>query len=238
MICKKSAKLRALTVGLAASLVALEARSSLAGREPVTLRSLYGLKATSELRAAHTAVVLVDFQNEFVRGQLRLPEARAAVDHAVELVRWARRSGVLLVFVQNVASRAGSPLFVAGTESAAFVPELQPAATDLVLQKSMMGAFSRTRLDAELHARGVDTLIVSGFMTHLAVLSTANDATVLDYHVLVAADATATRALPGAGGEKAVDSTTLQRAALAVLADRVADVTRVHDILALKVTHE
>jgi hypothetical protein len=70
------------------------------------------------------------------------------------------------------------------------------------------------------------------------VLSTASDATVLDYHVLVAADATATRALPGAGGEKGLDSLLLQRAALATLADRVAEVTRVRDLLSLRVRHE
>jgi nicotinamidase-related amidase len=99
----------------------------------------------------------------------------------------------------------------------------------------MMGAFSRTHLDQDLRARGIDTLIIGGFMTHLAVLSTASDATVLDYHVLVAADATATRALPGAGGEKAVDSLLLQRATLAAMADRVADVLRVQELMALNV---
>jgi nicotinamidase-related amidase len=114
--------------------------------------------------------------------------------------------------------------------------------TDRVLGEgeafSMMGAFSRTNLDQALRARGIDTLIVAGFMTHLAVLSTASDATVLDYHVLIAADATATRALPGAGGEKGVDSLLLQRAALAAMADRTAEVSRVRDIMSLKITHE
>jgi len=231
-------KLGAVTAGLTVALIALDARSGPGSRAPITLRALYGLKATTELRAAHTALVLVDFQDEFVRGRLPLPEGHAAIERAVELVRWARRSDMLLVFVQNVVIRAGSPLFVAGSEHTAFVPELQPETADLVLQKSMMGAFSRTNLDRELRARGIDTLIVGGFMTHLAVLSTASDATVLDYRVLVAADATATRALPGAGGEKAVDSQLLQRAALAAMADRVAEVMRVRDLVTLKVTHE
>lgn len=105
-----------------------------------------------------------------------------------------------------------------------------------MLQKSLVGAFSRTSLDADLRGRGIDTLIVAGFMTHLAVLSTASDAAVLGYHVLVAADATATRALPGAAGQGSIDATALQRAALAMLADRVADVLLVHDLVALPVT--
>ncbi len=88
----------------------------------------------------------------------------------------------------------------------------------------MAGAFSKTGLDAELRARGIDTLIVAGLMTHLAVLTTASDGTVLGYRVIVAADATATRALPGAPDGPTLDAPTLQRAALASMADRVADV--------------
>ena len=72
-------------------------------------------------------------------------------------------------------------------------------------------------------------------MTHLAVLSTASDATVLGYRVVVAADATATRALPGAGGEDGVDPAALQRAALAAMADRVADVMPGRAIMALPI---
>jgi nicotinamidase-related amidase len=109
-------------------------------------------------------------------------------------------------------------------ELAAFVPELTPGAQDLVLVKATGGAFSRTKLDDELHWRGVDTLIVAGLMTHLAVLATADDGSLLGYRVLVAADATATRTLPGAGVTASIDAKTLQRASLATLADRVADV--------------
>jgi hypothetical protein len=47
---------------------------------------------------------------------------------------------------------------------------------------------------------------------------------VLGHRVIVAADATATRSLPGAGGQRGVDAVTLQRAALASMADRAADV--------------
>jgi nicotinamidase-related amidase len=65
-------------------------------------------------------------------------------------------------------------------------------------------------------------------MTHLAVLTTASDAGILGYHFVVAADATATRALPGTAGQQhdgaSVDAAELQRVALATMADRVADV--------------
>jgi hypothetical protein len=57
----------------------------------------------------------------------------------------------------------------------------------------------------------------------------------LGYHVVVAGEATATRSLPGAGGEDGVDATVLQRAALDAMADRIADVLPNRAILALPV---
>jgi hypothetical protein len=51
--------------------------------------------------------------------------------------------------------------------------------------------------------------------------------------VVVASDATATRDLPGAGGSPPVEHTSLQRAALAAVADRFADVMPAQQICAL-----
>jgi nicotinamidase-related amidase len=220
-------------LAIAIAAVALGTRTTRADPTPTTLRALYGLKPPVLLRAPHTALILVDFQDEFVRGRLPLPDVRTAIEHAAELAGWARRSNVLVLFVKNVVSRRDSPLFAASSATSAFVPQLKPRAGDYVLEKSIAGAFSRTPLDSELRARGIDTLIVAGLMTHLAVLITASDAAVLGYRVIVAADATATRALPGAGGADGVDEKVLQRAALAMMADRVADVMPAREIMAL-----
>ncbi|HEY5955463.1 MAG TPA: cysteine hydrolase [Polyangiaceae bacterium] len=203
---------------------------------PTTLRALYGLKPVTELAATRTAVVLVDFQEEFVHGRLRLPRAARAVSRGSELASWARSHGILVVMVRNVASRPDSLAFAAGSPTVANVPELLPRREDLVVTKSMGGGFSRTDLDAILRARSIDTLIVAGFMTHLAVQMTASDAMVLGYRVIVASDATATRPLPGVHNASGLDADTLQRAALAFMADRVADIMPVREIGALPVT--
>lgn len=194
------------------------------GPAPTTLRALYGLKPPSALKKAKTALVLVDFQGEFRGGRLPLADVQPAVAHAADLAAWARRSGVLVVDVQNIITRPGSPLFSPNSASSAFMSELAPQAADFVVVKSTGGAFSKTNLDAELHARGIDTLIVAGLMTHLAVQITVSDGAVLGYHVIVAGDATATRALPSAYDGSVVDALALQRAALATMADRAADV--------------
>jgi nicotinamidase-related amidase len=201
-----------------------------------TLRQLYGLPTPDGVVAPRTALVLVDFQQEFFTGRLPLPGGAAAAAQAARLVSWAHAAGILVVHVQNIATRPGSLLFADGAPTTQIIPSLAPGPRDLVITKHQAGAFSRTELDARLRGRAIDTVIIAGLMTHLAVTITASDAAVLGYRAIVVADATATRSLPGAAGTIAVTEAELQRAALAALADRVAEVLTSEQVTNVKVT--
>ena len=63
--------------------------------------------------------------------------------------------------------------------------------SDIVVRKTRFGAFSTTDLYRDLHAKGVDTLVVAGISTSGVVLSTLRDAADQDYRLFVLADATA-----------------------------------------------
>jgi nicotinamidase-related amidase len=202
---------------------------------PTTLRALYGVDRPRAIVASKTALVLVDYQEEFFRGPLPVVGAREAVGRASTLLAWARTNGLLVVHARNVAARPNSLLFDAASPNVEIVPALAPSPGELVLTKSMAGAFSRTDLDRTLRDRGVDTLVVGGIMTHLAVDTTARDAMVLGFRVVVAGDACATRALPSATGGAPVEAADVHRAALASLADRFADVLSTHEVVALPI---
>jgi nicotinamidase-related amidase len=73
-------------------------------------------------------------------------------------------------------------------ESGAIHPALTPAAGDLVVTKSRIGAFAGTDLDLLLRAQGIDTLILLGVATSGVVLSTFLVAVDADYEVLVIND--------------------------------------------------
>lgn len=199
-----------------------------------TLREAYGLSAPARVDASRTALVLVDFQRELVDGGLPLPGAEDAIRRARTLLRWARDHHITVVHVRQLAARPDAPLFRPGSAGVLPVAELVARGSELEISKPMAGAFSRTDLDARLRAHGVDTLVVAGFMTHLAVDSTARDAAVLGYRVVIAGDATATRALPGPGGST-IGADVVQATALAALADRFADVMATDDLVALPV---
>lgn len=217
------------------SLLSLLSLTACASRPGPTLRERYGLKPPASFDPSRTALVLVDFQEEFFAGGLPVKDAPRAVQNAQRLLGWARATGVRVVHVHNIAP-AGSRLFGDGSPGAQVRPEVAPVPGELVIIKHMAGAFSRTELHPELQARGIDTLIVAGLMTHLAVDTTVRDGLVLGYRVVVASDAAATRDLPGAAGAPSVPAKTVHASTLASLADRFADVLPTREIQAIPVT--
>lgn len=222
-----------LLTALAAEQV-VEPPGSPAESTPITLRKLYGHAQIDQLQRARTALVLVDFQEEFFSGGLALPDARAALRNASRLLAWARERGVTVAHVRNVGA-PGARLFATDSPRVDFVPAVRPRDGEIVITKSMAGGFTKTDLDAELRRRGIDTIIVSGLMTHLAVDTTVRDGLVLGYRVLLPADASASRDLPDATGTRLLDHRTVHEVSLAALADRFADVLPTDAVLALPV---
>ena len=170
----------------------------------------------SWIAPARTALLIVDMQADFAlpdgacgRAGADLSTAPAALDAAERLASAARSAGATVVFIGLMATpgeesaawnermrrRGDDPIAVnavcrAGTPGAAFVGPT-PAAGELVVGKQRYSAFHRTRLDVELKARKVDTLVVCGLTTECCVEATVRDAFNLDYHVFVARDACA-----------------------------------------------
>jgi nicotinamidase-related amidase len=200
---------------------------------PQTLRALYGLRPISDLRPRASALVLVDFQHEFFDGRLPLPNAAHAARAAEALLRWARAKGIPVVHINQVAAQPESPVFRAGSPGVRSIEALAPQPGEAVFSKSAGGAFTGTALEPWLRSRHIDTLIVAGLMTHLAVQLSATDAAMRGWHVVVAHDATASRDLPGVAGAGLVDHVSVERASLAALADRFADVLSVAQIVDL-----
>ena len=67
-------------------------------------------------------------------------------------------------------------------------PRIEPAAGEIVVRKSRVGAFSTTDLREQLVARGVDTLVLAGIATSGVILSTVRDAADRDFRILVLKD--------------------------------------------------
>ncbi len=166
--------------------------------------------------AAGVALLVIDMQADFASPKGRLAEwgadlsrVPAALAAAERLARAARKAAVAVVFAgiqstpetdspvwaERMRRRGGDPaadlaICRRGEPGAAFVgPQPQPG--ELIVAKTRFSAFWGTPLDAELRARGVDSLVVCGMTTECCVDCTVRDAFHLDYHVFLAGDACA-----------------------------------------------
>jgi nicotinamidase-related amidase len=180
-----------------------------------TLRGLVGMTDTpAPLR--DSALVLIDCQNTYTEGLMRLDGVERALEQCRILLHRARAAGATVVHIQHDAG-PGSPYDVAG-HSGRIVDLVAPLAGETVITKAFPSSFEQTSLNAELAARGVRNVVYAGFMTHMCVNSTARAGFNLGYAGTVVAGATATRALPAPDGG-VISSADLHRAALAALAD-------------------
>jgi ureidoacrylate peracid hydrolase len=62
----------------------------------------------------------------------------------------------------------------------------------MVIRKHRFSGFTDTRLDQLLRSNGIKTVVLAGMMTHGSVESTAREAAMRDYYLVIAKDAVAT----------------------------------------------
>lgn len=196
-----------------------------------TIRELAGATAPKALNPATTALLVIDFQNEYFDGKMPIPDGAAALSNANRLIAMADEAGMPVYQVQHVTP-AGSPIFAQDGKTVAFHADAHVKPHHTVVQKSSVSVFPTTDIDARMKASGVDTLIVSGLMTHACVSGAARDAVPLGYNVIVAGDACATRDLKRPGAET-IAHHALHQASLTTMADTFADVLSTDEILAL-----
>jgi len=160
-----------------------------------------------------TALLIIDCQVDFggpdgemARQGADMTAPQAALVKAQILTDAARAAGVKIVFVRLLTSaKEGDPLLreawarrgedllelcVEGTRGADFIGP-QPLSGETIVSKKRYSAFARTGLGEELHAQGIDTLVLSGLTTECCVAASAWDAFERDFHVFIAADACA-----------------------------------------------
>jgi nicotinamidase-related amidase len=168
-----------------------------------------------QLDPARTALVLIEYQNEFVSEGGVLHNAVAPVmdktgmlANTVALVDAARAAGVTIMhapitFAPGYGELSRHPYgilkgvvdgnaFVKGTWGAAIVDDLTPAEHDILIEgKRGLDTFASTNLDFILRGRGIDTVILGGFLTNCCVESTMRSAYENGYRVITLTDCTA-----------------------------------------------
>ena len=144
----------------------------------------------------HAALVVIDMQNDFC-DTAKTPMAVPMMPRLKALIEEARRAQVPVIFAQVLHDEATESEVwnerpnhpaVLGTPGAEFHPDFVPGKDDYVIKKSRYSAFVRTSFEDDLHAMGIETLIMTGIATNVCVESTARDAYQRDFRVVMVED--------------------------------------------------
>ena len=139
----------------------------------------------------HTALVVIDVQNDVVAGAHARDEVVATI---AGLVERARDAAVDVVWVQH--SDEGLP---PDTEGWQIVPELRRRDSEPLVRKTYGDSFEETDLEAVLADRGVGRLVVTGAQTDACIRSTLHGALVRGYDATLVGDAHTTEDLTAYG---------------------------------------
>ncbi|RPF29824.1 nicotinamidase-related amidase [Streptomyces sp. Ag109_G2-6] len=185
-----------------------------------TLRDLSGLENRPP-RLAESVLIMIDFQNTYRTGVMALEGAEEAVAAGARLLERARAAGTPVVHVVHDGGE-GSPYDVR-EHIGALSEEVAPADGEPVVVKNFPNAFHATELEKTLTGLGFAAgsgkdLVLAGFMTHMCITFTAQQAFNLGYRPTVVAEATATRALAAPDGT-VLPAAVLQSAALTTITD-------------------
>jgi nicotinamidase-related amidase len=80
---------------------------------------------------------------------------------------------ISVVVVQHTFPQPDKPFFRRGTPAWELHPEVQGRPHDLLIEKNFPGSFTDTILESWLRRQDIDTVVISGYMTHMCCDTTA-----------------------------------------------------------------
>lgn len=152
---------------------------------------------------ARPALLMIDFMQGYTTpgAPLFAPGVVSAVEQSVALLDAARRLGITLVH-SNIRYHAAdfadggmwvrkAPVMkdmVDGNPLAEFCPQVAPQPGEQVLTKQYASVFFGTSLASQLHARGIDTLLLAGCSTSGCIRASAVDGVQHGFRTIVVRD--------------------------------------------------
>ncbi len=164
-----------------------------------------------------TALLVVDMQNGFIDPEISVsvPGAHEIVPNINRIADGLRAAGGLVVWIQMVMGEAEEEnwnnwfdgfaqpeirkalidALTEGTHGFELWPECDPQEGDSWIVKNRFSAFIQgsSNIGELLNSRDIDTLLITGTVTNVCCESTARDAAMLNYKVIMVSDGNAAR---------------------------------------------
>ncbi|MCR4314919.1 MAG: cysteine hydrolase [Planctomycetes bacterium] len=149
--------------------------------------------------ASLSALLVLDVQLYFTNEASRAfaPQSRSLIEPLRILADEFARAGSQVIFTRHVDPEPSSPMrkwWRGHIDPADPLAGIDPAFEDVGgvrIDKTAYSAFRGTNLEEELRRRGIRTVAISGLLTHLCCDTTAREAFMLGYDVVILLDGTA-----------------------------------------------
>ncbi|KAI1842176.1 hypothetical protein JX265_001463 [Neoarthrinium moseri] len=187
-----------------------------------SFRDIIGV-TPSTASPSDSTLVIIDAQNEYAEGKLKVSNVDSSRKAIADLLKKYRDAKGSIVHVVH-ATPDGAPVFTPKTSLAQEFEELTPKDGEKVIQKQYPGSFAGTDLQDHLEKVGSKKVVLTGYMAHVCVSTTARQASQRGYDVLIAEDAVGDRDIPGVAAEQ------LTKVALSEIADAFGTVIQSKDI--------
>lgn len=166
-----------------------------------------------QVKPNHTALIVIDVQNDFCspagamakKLNVDVTRVNASIPHLNVLIEEARQAGVLVAYIRvehSLPRMLGNKRLLradgediwpvkAGSWGAEWYDKLnKPQSGELVVTKYNYDAFEDTPLDLVLKARGIKTVVITGYMAEVCVETSSRHAFVKGYYVVIPRECT------------------------------------------------
>jgi nicotinamidase-related amidase len=173
--------------------------------EPQILKTL-----EDRLNPAHTALLIIDMQNDFCvdgfatsRAGRPLDAAKSIIPRLQKLLAAAREAGVFVCHIgfetlpdnlsdsgpwlsqRRRSTFANDKIAMAGSEGAEFIEALKPRKDEPTIVKRRYSGFKGTDLNMLLRAHDIRTVVPTGVSTNVCIESTLRDAFEYNFYVCI-----------------------------------------------------
>lgn len=112
------------------------------------------------------ALLVIDVQNEYFTGALPITHPAGHLDRILGVMD-AAAGRVPTVMIRHTFTRPDKPFFQKDTPGWELHPEVAGRPRDVLIDKTLPGSFTGTGLEEWLRERGISTVTIAGYMTHM-----------------------------------------------------------------------
>lgn len=134
-----------------------------------------------------TALILIDFQNEWVdkSSDYYVEDISQIIEKTNKLIDFARKNEWQVIFTKHI-EKDSKKEFAPGSKNIEIIDSVNKMVTDTVIEKYKISSFYKTNMEEKL--KGARRVVVCGILTNLCVRSFVQDAYDRGFEITIVKD--------------------------------------------------